>query len=72
MLSGLLPFFVVIIELAFIFRSLWQDQYQYVYGFLLLVFTFLIITCVEVTIVVICTSFPRFLFPLSLFCFPLR
>lgn len=40
-------------ELYFILKSMWQDQYYYMYGFLFLVFCLLIVTCIEVTIVMI-------------------
>lgn len=52
-IGGLLPFAVVFIELFFIMKSVWQDQYYYMYGFLTLVFLILVITCVEITIVII-------------------
>jgi hypothetical protein len=32
-------------------RSIWMDQYYYVFGFLLLVFVILVVTCAEITIV---------------------
>ena len=53
LLSGLVPFAVIFIELLFVFRSLWQDKsgYYYVFGFLSVVSTVNIITIVEVTIV---------------------
>jgi hypothetical protein len=31
--------------------SIWMDQYYYVFGFLLLVFIILAVTCAEITIV---------------------
>lgn len=52
-IGGLLPFAVVFIELFFIMKSVWQDQYYYMYGFLSIVCTILVITCVEITIVII-------------------
>ena len=53
MVGGLLPFAAVFIELFFIMKSIWLDQYYYMYGFLTVVFVILIITCVEITIVII-------------------
>ncbi|KAF2112150.1 hypothetical protein BDV96DRAFT_525670 [Lophiotrema nucula] len=53
LLSGLVPFLVVFIELMFVFKSLWQDKsgYYYVFGFTAVVGIILTITVVEVTIV---------------------
>ncbi|KAF8940486.1 transmembrane 9 superfamily member 4-like [Dissophora ornata] len=52
-LGGLLPFAVIFIELFYILKSIWEDQYYYMFGFLSLVFVILLVTCVEVSIVVI-------------------
>ncbi|KAF9183293.1 hypothetical protein BGZ51_003942 [Haplosporangium sp. Z 767] len=52
-MGGLLPFAVIFIELFFILKSIWEDQYYYMFGFLSLVFVILLITCVEMTIVMI-------------------
>lgn len=52
-LGGLLPFAVIFIELFFILKSIWEDQYYYMFGFLSLVFIILLVTCVEVSIVVV-------------------
>ena len=53
LLAGLVPFAVLFIELLFVFKSLWQDKsgYYYVFGFLSVVSTILIITVSEVTII---------------------
>ncbi|KAI9858916.1 MAG: hypothetical protein M1813_007218 [Trichoglossum hirsutum] len=53
LISGLIPFAVIFIELLFVFKSLWQDKsgYYYVFGFLAVVFLITIITVIEVTIV---------------------
>ena len=48
--GGVLPFGAVFIEL-FILSSIWLHQFYYVFGFLLLVFIILVITCAEITIV---------------------
>merc|ERR1719335_732986 len=50
-IGGVLPFGAVFVELFFILSSLWLDQYYYVFGFLLLVFFILMVTCAEITIV---------------------
>ena len=49
--GGVLPFGAVFIELFFILSSIWLHQFYYVFGFLLLVFVILIITCAEITMV---------------------
>jgi transmembrane 9 superfamily protein 2/4 len=51
LIGGILPFGTVFVELFFILTSLWLDQYYYVFGFLLLVYVLLIITCAEISIV---------------------
>jgi transmembrane 9 superfamily member 2/4 len=53
LLAGLVPFAVLFIELMFVFKSVWQDKsgYYYVFGFLSVVSTILIITVSEVTII---------------------
>lgn len=55
LLAGLIPFAVIFIELLFVFQSVWQDKsgYYYVFGFLSLIFTILLVTICEVTIVTI-------------------
>merc|ERR1712054_494380 len=51
MMGGLLPFGAVFIELFFILSSIWLHHYYYVFGFLMLVFVILAITCSEICIV---------------------
>ncbi|KAJ1419028.1 hypothetical protein B484DRAFT_400293 [Ochromonadaceae sp. CCMP2298] len=51
MLGGILPFGACFVELFFIMSSIWMDQYYYVFGFLLLVYAILAVTCAEITIV---------------------
>lgn len=55
MLGGVLPFGSIFIEMYFIFTSFWAYKIYYVYGFMLLVFTILVIVTMSVTIV--CTYF---------------
>lgn len=52
-LSGLIPFAVIFIELLYMFQSLWQDKsrYYYAFGFLSIVFLLLLTTAAEVSIV---------------------
>ncbi|BAT82446.1 hypothetical protein LR48_Vigan07g249900 [Vigna angularis] len=51
LIGGILPFGAVFIELFFILTSIWLNQFYYIFGFLFLVFTILIVTCAEITIV---------------------
>jgi transmembrane 9 superfamily protein 2/4 len=51
--GGVLPFGAVFVELYFIMSSLWQDQFYYVFGFLLLVFLLLVVTCAEIAVVLV-------------------
>lgn len=51
LLGGILPFGACFVELFFIMSSIWMDQYYYVFGFLLLVYVILTVTCAEITIV---------------------
>ncbi|KAK5171161.1 uncharacterized protein LTR77_004305 [Saxophila tyrrhenica] len=53
LLAGLVPFAVVFIELLFVFQSLWSDKsgYYYVFGFLAIVSTILLVSVMEVTII---------------------
>ena len=51
--GGVLPFGACFVELFFILSSIWMDQYYYVYGFLVLVTIVLVITCAEITIVLL-------------------
>lgn len=49
--GGVLPFGACFVELFFVMSSLWMDQYYYVFGFLLLVYIILCLTCAEISIV---------------------
>lgn len=52
-LTGLVPFAVLFIELLFVFKNIWQDKsgYYYVFGFLSVVSAVLLVTVVEVTVI---------------------
>jgi len=53
LMAGLVPFIAAYVELFFIMTSLWMDQYYYVFGFTLIVFLILLITCVEITVLMV-------------------
>ena len=55
LLGGLIPFAVIFIELLFVFQSVWQDKsgYYYVFGFMAVVSTILILAIAEVTVLAI-------------------
>jgi transmembrane 9 superfamily protein 2/4 len=52
LIAGLLPFGVIFIELFFMLKSAWSDQYYYMFGFLGLVASILVVTVVEIDIVI--------------------
>ncbi len=54
--AGVVPFAVAYVELFFIMTSLWMDQYYYVFGFTLIVFFILLITCAEITLLLVYTQ----------------
>mmetsp|Transcript_40655 Transcript_40655/g.85117 ORF Transcript_40655/g.85117 Transcript_40655/m.85117 type:complete len:656 (-) Transcript_40655:385-2352(-) len=49
-MAGMVPFAAAYVELFFIMTSLWMDQFYYVFGFTLIVYLILIVTCAEVTV----------------------
>lgn len=53
LLTGLVPFMVICIELTFAFKSLWLDksEYYYVFGFTTITGVILAVTVIEVTVV---------------------
>jgi len=51
--AGVVPFAAAYVELFFIMSSLWMDQYYYVFGFTLAVFTILLISCAELTVLLV-------------------
>lgn len=56
LVAGVVPFAAAYVELFFIMTSLWMDQYYYVFGFTLIVFFILIITCAEITLLLVYTQ----------------
>lgn len=53
LVAGVVPFAAAYVELFFIMTSLWMDQYYYVFGFTLIVFFILMVTCAEVTLLLV-------------------
>ncbi|EYU37128.1 hypothetical protein ABFS82_10G129100 [Erythranthe guttata] len=49
--AGTLPFGTLFIELFFILSSIWLGRFYYVFGFLLIVLTLLVVVCAEVSVV---------------------
>jgi len=48
--AGMVPFAAAYVELFFIMTSLWMDQFYYVFGFTLVVYVVLLVTCAEVSV----------------------
>jgi len=53
LVGGILPFAGLYVELFFTMTNLWMNQYYYVFGFTLIVYLILIITCAEVTVLLV-------------------
>lgn len=51
LVSGILPFGAVYIELFFILSAIWENKFYYMFGFLFLVFVVMIVVCAEITVV---------------------
>lgn len=53
LLAGLLPFGAMFIELYFIMTAIWENQFYYMFGFLVLVVLVMVIACSEIAIVTV-------------------
>lgn len=53
LIGGVLPFAGVFTELFFIMSSIWQHQFYYLFGFLMLVLVILVVTCAEISITLV-------------------
>ncbi|CAJ0944442.1 unnamed protein product, partial [Mesorhabditis belari] len=51
LLAGILPFGAMFIELFFIFSALWENQFYYLFGFLMIVSVILAISTAQISIV---------------------
>jgi len=51
--AGSVPFGAAFIELYFILSSLWLNKFYYVFGFLAVVYVILLVTCAEISIVLV-------------------
>lgn len=53
LLTGILPFAAIFLELYFIMNSLWTSKIYYMFGFLFLCYGLMIITCAATTVLLV-------------------
>lgn len=53
LMAGVLPFGAMFIELFFILSAIWENQFYYLFGFLFLVFLILVISCGQISVVMV-------------------
>eukprot|EP00921_Rhytidocystis_pertsovi_P023393 GHVQ01037411.1.p1 GENE.GHVQ01037411.1~~GHVQ01037411.1.p1 ORF type:complete len:466 (+),score=27.41 GHVQ01037411.1:29-1399(+) len=53
LVGGALPFGAMFTELFFLFSSIWQHRFYYLFGFLFLVVAILIVTCAEISLTLV-------------------
>jgi len=53
LMGGVLPFGVVFVELFFILSSIYQHRFYYLFGFMAVVLVILVVTCMQISIVMI-------------------
>lgn len=53
LLVGILPFGAIFVELFFIMNNMWFGKVYYMFGFLFLTYTIMIVTCAAVTVLLV-------------------
>ena len=53
LLVGILPFGAVFVELYFIMDNMWSSKIYYMFGFLFLTYSIMVITCAAVTVLLV-------------------